>query len=139
MKGNYWFFVISCLIFQVQQAKALYTSSSAVTLLTQSNFEEFVFSTEHAVAVEFFAPWCGHCKNFAPEYEKAASMLKGLARVGAVDCQDTINQPLCAKYEIKGFPTVKLFVRTGSGNKQDIGKLIYKERSRDFKNLSNSL
>lgn len=52
---------------------------------------------------------CGHCKNLAPEFKKAATKLKGLAKVVAVDCDEEKNKPLCSKYGIKGFPTLKIF------------------------------
>ena len=57
--------------------------------------------------VEFYAPWCGHCKSLAPEWKKAAKALKGLVTVVAVDA--TESQSLASKYEIKGFPTIKVF------------------------------
>ena len=55
--------------------------------------------------------WCGHCKSLVPEYKKAASSLKGLAKVGAVDM--TKHESFGGQYGIKGFPTIKLFI----GNK----------------------
>ena len=59
--------------------------------------------------VEFFAPWCGHCKALVPEWKAAATQLLGTARVGAVDCDEAANKALCGKYNVKGFPTIKLF------------------------------
>jgi protein disulfide-isomerase A6 len=53
--------------------------------------------------------WCGHCKQLAPEYAKAAQKLKGLAKLVAVDCDDASNRALCSKYGVQGFPTVKIF------------------------------
>lgn len=57
--------------------------------------------------VEFYAPWCGHCKNLAPSWEKAAKTLKGVVNVGAVDM--TTDESVGAPYGIQGFPTIKFF------------------------------
>lgn len=58
--------------------------------------------------VEFYAPWCGHCKNLQPAYEKAAKNLAGLAKVAAVDCDEEANKPFCGGFGVQGFPTLKI-------------------------------
>jgi protein disulfide-isomerase A1 len=74
------------------------------------NFDEVVNANSH-VLVEFYAPWCGHCKKLAPEYAAAAAQLKAsgnkavLAKVDADSEKD-----LGAKFEVEGFPTLKWFV-----------------------------
>ena len=45
----------------------------------------------------------------APEWEKAAKALKGVVKFGAVNADEASNQEIANKYEIKGFPTVKIF------------------------------
>ncbi|KAG7119379.1 Protein disulfide-isomerase like protein [Verticillium longisporum] len=45
---------------------------SDVTQLKKDTFDDFV-KTNDLVLAEFFAPWCGHCKALAPEYEEAAT------------------------------------------------------------------
>lgn len=57
--------------------------------------------------IEFFAPWCGHCKSLAPEYEKVAKTLEGIVNVGAVDMD--ANAEVGSPYGIQGFPTLKFF------------------------------
>jgi protein disulfide-isomerase A1 len=66
---------------------------------------------EHdTMMVEFFAPWCGHCKKLAPEYEKASEELEGTdLTLATVDC--TEEKDLCGDYGVKGFPTLKVFLK----------------------------
>ncbi|KAI8825631.1 uncharacterized protein EV422DRAFT_491530 [Fimicolochytrium jonesii] len=100
-------------------AVSLYSSKSPVIQITPKNFKEEVLDTQHAVLAEFYAPWCGHCKNLAPEYKKAAEKLKGLAKVVAVDCDTDQNKPLCGQFGVQGFPTIKLFPGGKKGLPQD--------------------
>jgi protein disulfide-isomerase A6 len=78
-----------------------------VAELTESNFEELVMNSADHWYVEFFAPWCGHCKNLAPEWETAAGQLKGQVKLGAIDA--TAHASLGQRYEVKGYPTIKIF------------------------------
>uniref|UniRef100_A0A8C4DKN3 Protein disulfide-isomerase n=1 Tax=Dicentrarchus labrax TaxID=13489 RepID=A0A8C4DKN3_DICLA len=50
---------------------------------------------------------CGHCKRLAPEYEAAATRLKGIVSLVKVDC--TSNSNTCSKYGVSGYPTLKIF------------------------------
>ena len=87
---------------------ALYDRSSGVVDLTPSNFDSKVKNSDGVWIVEFYAPWCGHCRNLAPEYQKAAKALKGAVGVGAVDCDQEANKQLCGQYGVQGFPTLKV-------------------------------
>jgi protein disulfide-isomerase A6 len=49
----------------------------AVIELNQANFDDLVMRSKDIWIVEFYAPWCGHCKALEPEYKQAAENLKG--------------------------------------------------------------
>ncbi|KAI9491047.1 hypothetical protein BDB00DRAFT_834980 [Zychaea mexicana] len=90
-------------------AMAFYSSRDSVVELTPKNFKDAVMDTDKLVAVEFYAPWCGHCQRLAPDWKKAAKNLDGLVVLGAINCDEDSNKPLCGQYDIKGFPTIKVF------------------------------
>jgi len=80
-----------------------------VLVLTEENFQEAVDGSQFLL-VEFYAPWCGHCKSLAPEYAKAATTLaeKGsLVLLGKLDA--TEHPKIAEQFEVKGYPTLKFF------------------------------
>jgi len=56
-----------------------------VTVLTAQNFDELVLNSKDIWFVDFYAPWCGHCKKLEPEWNIAATKLKGQVKLGKVD------------------------------------------------------
>ncbi|XP_058786941.1 protein disulfide-isomerase [Vicia villosa] len=91
-----------------------------VLTLDNTNFHDTV-SKHDFIVVEFYAPWCGHCKQLAPEYEKAASILSGLETpivLAKVDANEEKNKDLASEFEVKGFPTIKI-LRNGGKNSQE--------------------
>lgn len=88
-------------------AHALYGPKDGVRVVDANGFKTEVLDADGVVLVEFFAPWCGHCKNLVPDWKKAAKALKGVVKVVAVDA--TAEQQLAATYGVQGYPTIKIF------------------------------
>ncbi|XP_058801086.1 protein disulfide-isomerase A6 homolog [Phymastichus coffea] len=87
--------------------QCMYSSNSDVVDLTPNNFDKKVIDSDSIWIVEFYAPWCGHCQSLKPEYEKAATALKGIVKVGAVNADN--HKSLGSQYGVNGFPTIKIF------------------------------
>ncbi len=88
--------------------------------LTPDKFQQALDDFE-VLLVNFHAPWCPHCRDFAPIYEHAAEMVKEKAphtidahhkhsaALGTVDCTERNNIELCRKNHVQAFPTVRVF------------------------------
>jgi len=99
-----------------QKLDAIYKSAKVpskpydghVRVLVGKNFDDVVYHPDKDVLVEFYAPWCGHCKALAPEYEEAAKRIRTtlpntiLAKVDSTESE-------IAGISVKGFPTLYWF------------------------------
>lgn len=110
---------------------SLTTAASSVLDLIPSNFDTVVFSSGKPALVEFFAPWCGHCKNLAPIYEELGTAFSHASeKVSIAKVDADANKDLGKKFGVQGFPTLKWF----SGKKGDKGEDY--EGGRDLESLS---
>ena len=98
--------------------------SQFIVTIDSENWQQIIFGNNQPIIVEFYAPWCGHCKQLAPEYAKAATNLKGMVLFGAVNCDEAANKPLCGQFQVQGFPTIKIFPH-GRDRKQKNGPKDY--------------
>jgi thioredoxin 2 len=72
--------------------------------LSDANFDAFVAASALPVVVDFWAPWCGPCRQMAPQFEQAAGLLKGQALLVKLNSDD--NPRTSARFGIRSIPTL---------------------------------
>jgi thioredoxin 1 len=81
-----------------------------VTELTASNFDGTVLESSQPVVVDFYATWCGPCRQMSPLLERLSAEYAGRVRVVKVNADSSMD--LAAKYNVSGLPTL-LFFKNG--------------------------
>jgi thioredoxin len=94
--------------------------ASPIKVLTAKNFQQVVGSTELPIVIDFWADWCGPCKQMAPVFEQLAKQYEGLMLFAKVDTDQ--EQLLAQQLGIQSLPTL-LFVYRGQLVDRIIGAL----------------
>jgi len=111
------------------KAKAPPKPVTKVAVVDPQNFEQVVNDPSKVVFLEFYAPWCGHCKHLAPDWEKLALAFQNEPNVVIAKVDADQHRDIGTKFGVSGFPTLKFF------NKENKAEPELYEQARDLDSL----
>jgi len=106
------------------KARVAGAGPSNVVDLTDDSFDRIVVESNKDVLVEFYAPWCGHCKSLAPEYEKLGTAFVNEENVVIARIDADQYKGRNAKYGVQGFPTLIWFSKDGKHSNYEGGRTL---------------
>ncbi|MCF6158496.1 MAG: thioredoxin [wastewater metagenome] len=100
--------------------------SENMVVLTDANFETEVMKSDTPVLVDFWAAWCGPCRQIAPIIDELAGEYKGKVKVGKLDTEENTSTP--ARFGITAIPTIIIFK-----NGDVVNKIVGVKSKRELK------
>ena len=82
-------------------------NTAPVKIVVGKNFNQVVIDNDNDVLIEFYAPWCGHCKKLAPIWDELAADLSHISGLTIAKMDSTANE--VEGLEVRGYPTLKFY------------------------------